>query len=215
MEAGDLGYWMIFLGAALALNLSPGPDLIYVLSRTLAQGKKAGLASAAGVCTGAMVHVMAAAFGLSAILATSAMAFTVVKYAGAAYLLYLGVQALRSGGAAQALRTPAPEAAASGWQAFRQGVLIDVLNPKVALFFMAFLPQFVRPGHGATSVQLVVLGALVILVAIAVEAALVLAADRTAGFFRENPRASVWLDRVFGTVLIGLGIRLALSSQRN
>jgi threonine/homoserine/homoserine lactone efflux protein len=94
----DPTYWLVFFTAALALNISPGPDLIYILSRTIAQGAKVGLASAAGVCTGAFVHVLAAAFGLSAILATSAFAFMVVKYVGAAYLIYLGIQALRSKG---------------------------------------------------------------------------------------------------------------------
>ena len=94
----DLNYWLVFFTAAVALNVSPGPDLIYILSRTIAQGTKVGLASAAGVCSGAIVHVLAAAFGLSAILAASALAFTIVKYVGAAYLVYLGVQALRSRG---------------------------------------------------------------------------------------------------------------------
>ena len=100
------------------------------------------------------------------------------------------------------------------WRAFRQGVLIDVLNPKVAVFFMAFLPQFVRPGHGSELIQLVMLGTLVICVAIVVETCLVLATSKATNFFRANPTASVWLDRVLGSLLIGLGNRLALSEQR-
>lgn len=210
----DLSYWLVFLSAALALNLSPGPDLIYILSRTIAQGRRIGIASALGVCTGALAHVLAAAAGVSAVLATSALAFTVVKYVGAAYLIYLGVQALRSAGSRFAPSTTAP-AAGSAWQAFRQGVLIDVLNPKVAIFFMAFLPQFVRPEVGSTMAQLVGLGALVIVVAIVVETAFVLTAARATEFFRSHRRASVWLDGLLGSVLIGLGVRLALSQERS
>lgn len=209
----DLTYWLVFFSAALALNLSPGPDLIYILSRSIAHGRRVGLASAAGVWTGAFVHVLAASIGLSAILATSATAFAVVKYVGAAYLIYLGVKSLRSAGATFSSARDT-ETDVSLWRAFRQGVLIDVLNPKVAVFFMAFLPQFVRPGHGSELIQLVMLGTLVICVAIVVETCLVLAASKATNFFRANPTASVWLDRVLGSVLIGLGIRLALSEQR-
>ncbi|MEZ5636853.1 MAG: LysE family translocator [Burkholderiaceae bacterium] len=209
----DLTYWLVFFSAALALNLSPGPDLIYILSRSIAHGRRVGLASAAGVCTGAFVHVLAASIGLSAILSTSATAFTVVKYLGAAYLIYLGIQSLRSAGATFNVAKDS-ETDVSLWKAFRQGVLIDVLNPKVAVFFMAFLPQFVRPGHGSEPLQLVMLGTLVICVAIVVEACFVLVASKATNFFRANPTASLWLDRSLGSVLIGLGIRLALSEQR-
>ncbi len=210
----DFSYWCLFFSAALALNLAPGPDLMYVLSRTVAQGTRIGLASAAGVSTGALVHVAAAAFGLSAILATSALAFAVVKYVGACYLLYLGIQALRSGGS-RFDHHPRTAQAIQPWQAFRQGVLIDVLNPKVAIFFMAFLPQFVRPGHGAVSLQLLGLGLLVIGVAIVVDSSFVLAAGRTTSYFRRHPKASVWLDRLLGSMFIGLGIRLALAEHRS
>jgi len=207
----DLNYWLVFFTAAIALNVSPGPDLIYILSRTIARGTKVGLASAAGVCSGAVVHVLAAAFGLSAILAASATAFSVVKYVGAAYLLYLGVQALKSQGGTLELTAQKETVAVTPWQAFRQGVLVDVLNPKAAIFFMAFLPQFVRQDHGSSSIQLVVLGLLVILVAIVIESLFVLAAARSTHFFRRNPKASVWLDRTLGTIFISLGIRLALT----
>ena len=210
----DLSYWCIFFSAALALNLTPGPDLMYVLSRTIAQGRRVGLASAAGLSTGALVHVTAAAFGLSAILATSAFAFAMVKYAGACYLLYLGIQALRSGGS-RFDRHPREAKTIRPWQAYRQGILVDVLNPKVAIFFMAFLPQFVRPGHGAVSLQLLLLGLLVIAVAIIVDASFVLAAARTTRYFRSHPQASLWLDRLLGSVFVGLGLRLALAEQRS
>jgi RhtB (resistance to homoserine/threonine) family protein len=210
----DSTYWLVFFSAALALNLSPGPDLVYILGRTVAQGRRIGLASSAGVCTGAFVHVVAAALGLSALLATSALAFNVVKYLGAAYLIYLGIKAFRSAGTTFEANDVA-KPAVSAWSAFRQGVLVDVLNPKVAVFFMAFLPQFVRPESGNITMQLLLLGTLIIAVAIVVESVFVLAAARTTGFFRTHPRASVWLDRMLGSVLIGLGVRLALADQKH
>ncbi|MEK0363604.1 LysE family translocator [Pseudomonas sp. CBC3] len=208
----DPAFWLVFFSAALALNLPPGPDLLFVLSRTLSGGRRVGVASACGVCSGALVHVAAAALGISAILATSALAFTVVKYVGAAYLLYLGIQALRSAGAGTQLKlgtTPRTTA----WQAYRQGILVDILNPKAAIFFMAFLPQFVRPDQGAVALQLLVLGVLVVLVAIVVECTLVLLAARASSALRGNQRLSQWLDRVLGSVLIGLGIRLGLAER--
>ncbi len=210
----SLSYWLLFFSAAFALNISPGPDLIYILSRTVAQGRKIGVASSLGVCTGALVHVFAAALGLSAILATSAMAFSVVKYIGAAYLIYLGLKSFRSTGSnfnLSSLNSPQ----VTPWMAFKQGILVDVLNPKVAVFFMAFLPQFVRPDLGHTSAQIAVLGVLVILVAAVVEILFVLATGQTTRFFRNNRRVSAWLDRILGSILIGLGIRLAFSWQRS
>ncbi len=161
-----------------------------------------------------MVHVFAAALGLSAILATSATAFSLVKYVGAAYLIYLGIQAIRSKGKTFD-RVDAKSQKTTPWQAFKQGALVDILNPKVAIFFMAFLPQFVRPELGHTSVQIIVLGGLVIVVAIVVEFFIVLAAAQTTNFFRNNRKCSLWLDRVSGSVLIGLGIRLALLKNDN
>lgn len=208
----DPAYWLIFFSAALALNLSPGPDLLFVLSRTLAGGRRVGLASACGVCSGALVRVAAAALGISAILATSALAFAVVKYVGAAYLLYLGIQTLRSAGSASLLNfKDGPKT--SAWHAYRQGVLIDILNPKVAIFFMAFLPLFVRPDQGSVAVQLLLLGVLVVLVAIVVESAMVLLAARASATLRSNRRLCLWLDRLLGSVLIGLGLRLGLAER--
>jgi len=206
----NANYWLVFLSAVVVLNISPGPDLLYILSRTVTQGRRIGWASSAGVCSGALVHVTAAACGLSAILATSALAFSVVKLAGAAYLFYLGIQALRSKGAAAAVSTVTQTRQVTAWEAYRQGVLIDVLNPKAALFFLAFLPQFVRSGHGSASLQLFGLGLLVIVLALPIEALFVLAAARTTRFFRRSPKVSVWLDRVLGTVFIALGLRLVL-----
>ncbi|MEO0539884.1 MAG: LysE family translocator [Cyanobacteria bacterium P01_A01_bin.105] len=209
----DVSYWLLFFSAALALNLAPGPDMVYILSRTIAQGQKIGLASSLGVCTGALVHVVAAALGVSAILATSAVAFAVVKYVGAAYLFYLGVQAWRSKGT-QFQVAPGKVDQVSVWQAFRQGMLVDILNPKVAIFFMAFLPQFVRAEAGSTVLQTIGLGLLVILVAMGVEATFVLVAGRVTHVFRHNRRLSLGLDRLLGSILIGLGLRLVLTDNQ-
>lgn len=209
----EITYWSVFFGSALALTLSPGPDLLYVISRAVAQGTRVGLASAAGLWIGAFIHVLAVGFGLSALLMASAAAFTAVKYLGAAYLAYMGVQAILSRGTGFSVPT-GKTARLTPLQALRQGILVDLLNPKVAIFFMAFLPQFVRPDHGSPSLQLVGLGTLVIAVAIPVESFFVLAASRTTGFFRKHPRTSLWLDRALGSVLLSLGARLALFEQR-
>jgi threonine/homoserine/homoserine lactone efflux protein len=142
----------------------------------------------------------------------SVVAFTVVKYTGAVYLMYLGIQALRSRGSSFDL-TQNNGSKVSAAQAFRQGILVDILNPKVAIFFMALLPQSVRPDHGNPAIQLFGLGALVILVSIPVEAFFVIAAPRTTGFFRQNPKTSIWLERMLGTIFISLGLRLAFSEH--
>jgi len=208
----DLSYWMIFFSAALALNLAPGPDLMYIFSRTVSQGRRIGIASTLGVCSGAMVHATAAALGLSAILAASATAFTMVKLVGAAYLLYMGIKALRSaGGRFSDANLASPRV--NAWQAYKSGALVDILNPKVAIFFMAFLPQFVRPEVGHASLQIFMLGVLVIVTAIVVEVSLVMVADRATGVVRSNRKLSVWLDRGLGTVFIGLGLQLAFSEH--
>ena len=205
-------YWALFLSAAIAINITPGPDMIYILSRTIAQGRKIGIASSFGVCSGALVHIFAAAFGLSAILATSAMAFSIIKYVGAAYLVYLGIQALRSKGVSFEIPVE-KQVQSTFWTAFRQGALIDILNPKVAIFFMAFLPQFVRPELGHTSAQILILGFLVNLVGVVIEFFLILTAAQTTIFFRNNSHFSTLINRVLGSLFIGLGIRLAFTKQ--
>lgn len=199
---------LIFLGASILLDISPGPDTLYVLTRTVAQGRRAGILSSIGVCSGALVHVSAAALGLSVVLATSAVAFMAVKYAGAAYLIYLGIRTLRSREALTVGKSqPAP---ASGWKVFRDGVVIDVLNPKPALFFMAFLPQFVNPAAGHATLQFFALGLVVIGIALIWEFLLVVFAHGVTRRLSGNHTVSRWLNRAVGTVFIGLGIRLAL-----
>jgi RhtB (resistance to homoserine/threonine) family protein len=208
----DLNFWLLFFSTALALNIAPGPDLLYILTKTIANGKRVGIASALGVCTGALFHVALASLGLSAILVSSAIAFSIVKYIGVGYLLYLAYQSFRSTGTSLNI-TSDGEPKESAWKAFKQGVLVDILNPKVAIFFMAFLPQFIRDGYGTAPIQLLYLGLLVIAVAVVVEVTYVLLAFRLTKKIRSSKRVSVLLDRVVGTVFVALGLKLAVSTS--
>ncbi|MGP9558674.1 LysE family translocator [Psychrobacter sp. AOP7-A1-24] len=149
------------------MNIAPGLNLLYMLPKTIANGKKVGVASALGVCTGAIFHVGLASLGVSAILVSSALAFSIVKYIGVGYLLYLAYKSFRSAGTSLNI-TPADKPKESAWKAFKQGVLVDILNPKVAIFFMAFSPQFIRNGHRAVPIQLLYLGLLVVAVVVEV-----------------------------------------------
>jgi len=207
-------YWLVFFTTVFVINISPGPDVIYIVSKTIAQGRKVGIASSLGIWAGALVHVAAAALGLSAVLAASATAFGIVKYIGAGYLIYLGIQSLISKGETFNMHESTGEKTTL-WKAFRQGVLVDILNPKVAIFFMAFLPQFIRPELGHYSAQIAILGFLVILVAMPIEFFFVITADRMSSFFRNHRRYSFWLERASGSILITLGIHLALTENTN
>ncbi|WP_210200593.1 LysE family translocator [Cohaesibacter celericrescens] len=208
--------WSLFLLACLMLNIAPGPDLVFVFSRTMSHGKKIGFVASLGVGSGALVHVFAAAFGVSVILATSATAFVMVKYIGAAYLVSLGLKAIfsREG---TILRNGTDTKQVNPWTVFRQGVLIDVLNPKVALFFLAFLPQFIAHDASQSSAQIfiqtVILGFIVIAVGFVVETALILTAAPLGAYLRSNPKIALWLDRSFGGMLVFLGAKLASSDQ--
>lgn len=207
----DLHHWLTFFTAAALLNLAPGPDLGFILAHTVRRGRAGGFAAMFGIWTGAMGHVLFAALGLSAIIVASATAYSVVKYVGAAYLLWLGVQALRSRGGFHV--DPAAAEPAPLWRVFTQGVLIDLLNPKVAIFFLAFLPQFVEPGAGPVAWQLMLHGVLIIVVAAFIEPPFILLGDRIGGGLRTNRRVALWLDRSLGAFFVFLGLRLATSER--
>ena len=204
-------HWTGFLMAAIVLNLAPGPDIAFILGQTVRGGRKSGFAAMAGIWTGAFGHVLMAAAGLSAILATSAVAFSMVKWAGAVYLIWLGIQAIRSGGgkfiAEDVKTTP------SLLPIYRQGMIVALLNPKVAFFFLAFLPQFVVAGAGPVWAQLFLHGVLIIVVAAFIEPPLVLAGEKLTAKLRNSPRFGLWLDRSLGTILIALGLRLAIEQR--
>lgn len=204
-------HWTTFLTAAVLLNLSPGPDIAFILGQTVRHGRRAGFSAMLGIWTGAFVHVLMAAVGLSAILATSAFAFSVVKWAGALYLVWLGLQALRSGGGSLISQTPSN--ASHRRQIFWQGTAVAALNPKVAVFFLAFLPQFVVSGAGPVAAQLFLHGSLIIAVAALIEPSLVYMGSRLARTFRNNRRIGLWLDRGLGALFVSLGIRLAFSDR--
>jgi len=204
-------HWASFLTAAVVLNLAPGPDIAFILGQTVRGGRKAGFAALGGIWLGAFGHVLMAAAGLSAILATSATGFSVVKWAGAAYLLYLGIKALRSDGSGFIAKSEANSPRA--FPIFRQGIVVALLNPKVAIFFLAFLPQFVVAGAGPVWAQLFLHGSLIIVVAAFIEPPLILAGDKLTNRLRSTPRIGLWLDRSLGAIFIGLSIRLALDEH--
>lgn len=205
-----LAHWSTFFIAAVLLNLSPGPDMAFILAQTAKNGQRSGFAAMFGIWSGAFFHVLLAAVGLSAILATSATAFTFVKWIGAFYLVWLGIQAFRSKGASYSSDAEATKS--SNLKIFRQGVLVSVLNPKVAIFFLAFLPQFVVVGAGPESAQLFLHGALIIVVAAFIELPLVILGAKLTRYLDRNPSIAAWMDRGLGTLFIGLGTRLALSA---
>jgi len=207
----SLLHWTSFLAAAVVLNLAPGPDIAFILGQTVRGGRRAGFAALGGIWAGAFVHVLMAAAGISAILATSATAFSIVKWAGAGYLVYLGIKALRSDGGS--FIAEGSSAARHAFPIFKQGVVVALLNPKVAIFFLAFLPQFVEAGAGPVAAQLFLHGVLIIVVAAFVEPPLILAGDRLTNSLRNNPKFGLWLDRSLGTIFLGLGIRLALEER--
>jgi len=204
-------HWMTFLTAAVLLNLAPGPDIAFILGQTVRGGRRSGFTAMFGIWSGAFAHVLMAAAGLSAILATSAVAFSVVKWAGAAYLIWLGIMALRSNGGSFVSQDVS--ASPDLFPIFRQGIFVAVLNPKVAIFFLAFLPQFVVSGAGPVWAQLFLHGVLIIVVAAFIEPPLVIAGERLTTRLRGSPRFGMWLDRSLGGLFIALGLRLALAER--
>jgi threonine/homoserine/homoserine lactone efflux protein len=202
---------VLFMVSALALNLSPGPSILYILSRSIGQGREAGLLSVFGLATATLIHAVAMALGLSTLFLYSPLAFAVVKYLGAAYLIYLGIGALLSRGTLQPVVAAAP---LSRGAIYRQGVVTDLLNPKVALFFIAFLPQFVDPAAGSPTMQILFFGLLFHITGVPVNLMVALAGGRLAKLLARRPGWARVQNWITGTVLVGLGLRLALSEQR-
>lgn len=207
----SLLHWTTFLTAAVILNLAPGPDIAFILGQTVRGGRKSGFAAMAGIWTGAFGHVLMAAAGLSAILATSAVAFSAVKWAGAAYLIWLGIAALRSDGSG--FISDGVKTSPAAFPIYKQGVVVALLNPKVAIFFLAFLPQFIVAGAGPVWAQLFLHGSLIIVVAALIEPPLILAGERLTTKLRNSPRFGLWLDRSLGAIFVALGLRLAMEQR--
>ena len=214
----DLQSYLLFVGAAVALVLTPGPDTVFVLTQGVSAGKREGVASALGVSTGVLVHTGAATLGLAALLRASALAYAAVKYAGAAYLLYLGVTTLWRGNDldfADGASTDASSARTTDSDlrgGYVRGVTVNVLNPKVALFFLAFLPQFVGSGADAT-VEMLALGGTYAALTACYLGAVGLLSGGVRSAFRARPRLADGLRWVSGSVLVGLGAALALESR--
>jgi len=204
----DAGTLAVFAAASLALAVVPGPAVLYIVAQSVQGGRRAGVVSAFGVSTGGMFHVAAAVVGLSAVLAASAEAFTVVKLVGAAYLVYLGIRTLLSRDDRIAGRDAEPTLAST----YRRGVIVNILNPKTALFFLAFLPQFVD-ADGSTRGQLAVLGLLFVVIALTTDLIWALVAG-TAGAALKRSRAFLRLQRyVSGTIFVGLGALAATAGR--
>jgi threonine/homoserine/homoserine lactone efflux protein len=209
----DASTFALFVAAALALLLVPGPAVLYVVARSVDQGRPAGLASVLGVGIGSLVHIAFAAVGLSALLASSAAAFSVVKWLGAAYLIWLGLQRLLTQDEEDDLAVVESERLS---RVFLQGVVVNVLNPKTALFFLAFLPQFVDPARGAAWTQIVVLGATFVAVGLCTDSSYALLGGTAGDWLRRKSQGASfrWMRRyVPGGVYIALGAATAVSGS--
>ncbi|MCK5164298.1 MAG: LysE family translocator [Desulfobacula sp.] len=201
-----------FIIAAIILNLTPGVDTMYILTRSVSQGKTAGLISVAGIMSGCIVHVLCAAFGLSLILSTSAFVFTLVKWAGAIYLIYLGVKTLLEKN--KAFETSQSEYAVRDLaKIYKQGVLTNVLNPKVALFFLSFLPQFINPNHANGPIPFLILGGTFLVTGTLWCLFLTWTAALMTNTLRQNKMVGTFLQKLSGIIFIGFGLKLALDND--
>jgi threonine/homoserine/homoserine lactone efflux protein len=209
MSALGIQHFWVFLAAGIALNLTPGQDTLYIVGRSIAHGRSVGLASALGVCTGGLVHAAAAALGLSAVLTTSAAAFAALKWLGALYLIYLGLRMIvsrpKASGTTKLLQPVVP------WAAYRQGILTNITNPKVAMFFLAFLPQFIEPATPHRLAAFLLLGVTFNVTGLIWCLVLALAASRLRAFVSPGTTGANLLPRAAGALFVFLGVRLATS----
>lgn len=201
---------MFFIAGAFVLVVVPGPNVLYLIARSISQGRMAGLASALGISGATLVHIGAAALGLTALLVSSALAFNVVKYLGAAYLIYLGVRKLLERDQGPEARSMAQE---TMLQVLAQGFLVNLLNPKTALFFFAFLPQFVNTDQGSPSAQIMVLGLILVLLGGIIDVTYVMISSHLAGWLNGSERFRTRQRRVAACVYIGLGCTTALTGS--
>lgn len=201
-----------FLIAGLILNLTPGADTMYILGRSIAQGKKAGVLSALGISTGAIFHIIFATLGLSIILAESAMAFEIVKYLGAGYLIFLGLKTILKKADGKFELNKENETV-NYKKIYLSGIMTNILNPKVALFFLAFLPQFIDPNYVQSSLPFLILGITFLLTGTICCLILALFASKLSDRIRKNFKMKIWLDKITGGVFVALGIKLALMKK--
>lgn len=212
----DTPHLLMFIAAGWLLNLTPGPDVLFIVNNALKGGVRAGIVAALGIVSGCFVHVIAAALGLGALLATSVTAFSVLKWVGAAYLVWMGVKLLSFPGGGSTITAPKidPKAAASDLRrVFQRGFLTNVLNPKVALFFLAFVPQFIAPDASNKVVVFLLLGLLFNINSLPINFGYAWAAGKAAERLVTVQRAMRWMDRAAGLMFLGFGLRLALSDS--
>jgi len=207
MTASTLFY---FLGASVALTIAPGPDNTFVVAQGISRGRKAAIVTALGMCSGVSVHTTAAALGISALLYSSAAAFQVLKFAGAGYLLFLAWKSLKE---ERILLPSSVSGERSSRLLFRRGFVMNVINPKVALFFLAFLPQFVSPGSGTAAAQMFILGLLFMAQAVVVFSVIGWLSGSIGDAVVKRPRSARWFGRLSAVVFASLGIRLALAER--
>jgi len=199
-----------FFAASVLLALTPGPDNIFVLSQSAVHGRAAGLAVTFGLCTGLIFHTTAVALGVAVIFQTSALAFSLLKYAGAAYLVYLAWQSFR----ASAASLPQGNGGKlSRWKLYTRGIVMNITNPKVSIFFLAFLPQFADPARGSVPVQMMLFGGLFIVSTVLVFGGVALLAGTLGTWLMRSDRAQVILNRLAGTVFLGLAFKLATTER--
>jgi threonine/homoserine/homoserine lactone efflux protein len=202
----------LFALAAILLLLTPGPAVLYIVARSVEQGRIAGLVSVFGITTGTLVHVLASTLGLSALLASSALAFALVKYAGAGYLIYMGVRRILQRTDAPSLPSKLPRRSLG--RLYRDGFIVNLLNPKTALFFLAFLPQFVDPARGAVPFQIAFLGLLFTMMGLTSDGLYALVAGTAGLWVKRQSRYVDWERYITGGVFIGLGVTAALAGGR-
>ena len=196
----------------LLINASPGPDMIYCLGQTISGGRFYGLAAAYGVCFGSLIHTVIAGTGLAAILSTSPLLYAAMKHLGAAYLIGLGIQSIRQTSSTRKISIK-KTGTTSYSQSFARGVLTNVLNPKIALFFLAFLPQFMTEDGYSSSIQMMTLGGIFVLTSAFSMTVFVLLVDLIRNQFLTRKSLVMWVDRIFGMVLVGLGLRIFCHSD--
>lgn len=206
----SLGTLITFFTASVLLALAPGPDNIFVLTQSALRGRSAGIAVMLGLCTGLIVHSMAVALGVAVIFQTSAVAFTTLKFIGAGYLVYLAWKAFRA--SAEQIQSK-PNGEVNRWKLYCRGIIMNITNPKVSIFFLAFLPQFADPSRGPISLQILLLGALFILATILVFGSIALLAGTLGQWLNRSDRAQKILNKVAGTVFLGLALKLATTKQ--
>jgi len=206
----DLETILLFITASTLLALAPGPDNIFVLTQSMIKGARPGIFVTLGLCCGLVFHTSAVALGVAAIFQTSIIAFNILKFVGASYLLYLAYMLFMSNSKSS---VKADKSSLSNFKLFKRGVIMNITNPKVSIFFLAFLPQFTNPAMGSITVQIFVLGGIFMACALVVFSSIALVAGKLGNWFNRSPNAENILNKVAGTVFAGLAIKLALSER--